>query len=187
MTRKNILFVAGCCLFFLAACQSPKDQIARKWQVDSFENPTADSMMKVQEKSIDTMTVVDSSVAMYLGTFNLDSVKMIAKKQMQDFKQQQLEAVRQNSMNFLKDGIVIFEAGNGKADSGKWAMLDKKLVLSPKTPQPGAPSQSDTFSIEKISGSELRLKRQQGENVMFINMKAAGEKKAEEKKTEEKK
>ncbi len=187
MTRKNLLFVAGCGLFFLAACQSPKDQLARKWQVDTVEDPFTDSMMKIQEKSIDTISVVDSNMAMYAGTFNLDSFKMIIKKQMNDQKEEKEKMAKQISMNFLKDGIMIQEGG-GRSDSLKYSLTDdnKAVVLKAKTPPPGMPDRSDTLHVDKLSASELRFKVSQGPRSLFINLKPASEKKAEEKKEEKK-
>lgn len=187
MNRKNLLFAAGAGLIFLAACQSPKDQIVRKWQVEGIESPTRDSMFKVQEKSIDTITVVDSNMAMYLGTFNVDSVKMIAKKQMAESKLQQDKQVKEISMNFLKDGIMIQEGG-GRTDSLKWVLTDdKKLLLSALNPPAGMPNRTDTLIVDKISGTDLRFKVDNPQGQLFINLKAAGEKKADDKKAEEKK
>lgn len=187
MTRKNLLFVAGSCLLFLAACQSPKEQIVRKWQIDSFESPYRDSMMKVQEHSIDTITMVDSNMAMYAGTFNPDSFKMIIKKQMKDQKDEQEKMAKQITMNFLKDGIMIQEGG-GRSDSMKYTMPDDKtLELSPLNPPAGMPNKPEKLTIEKISSSEMRLKVGKEHQEMFISMKAAGEKKADEKKADEKK
>lgn len=184
MTRKNLLFVAGCSLFFLAACQSPKDQLARKWQVDGIEDPFRDSMMTVQEKSIDTISVVDSNMAMYAGTFNVDSFKMIIKKQMNDQKEEQQKLAKQISMNFLKDGIMLQE-GAGRSDSLKYTLTEdnKALVLQPKTPAPGM-ERKDTLHIEKLSASELRLKVSEGPRSLYINLKPAENKKADEKKEE---
>jgi hypothetical protein len=184
MTRKNILFAAGCSLIFLAACQSPKDQIVRKWQMDKIESPTADSMMKLREKAIDTMTTFDSSMVMYFHTTNLDSIKLLMKKEMQTYKEQQEASAKQGSMNFRKDGIIIFEGG-GNADSLKWQLIEeKKLVLSAIDPSKG-PAQMDTFIVDKLTSSDLRLKLEKGTNKVFFNLKPAGEKKAE--KAEEKK
>lgn len=187
MTRKNLLFVAGCGLFFLAACQSPKDQLARKWQVDGVEDPFRDSMMTVQEKSIDTITVVDSNMAMYAGTFNVDSFKTIIKKQMSDQKVEQEKMAKQISMNFQKDGTMIQE-GAGRSDSLKYTLAEdnKFVILKAKTPPPGMPDRADTLHIEKLSSSELRFRVSQGPRNLFINLKPASEKKAEEKKEEKK-
>lgn len=181
MTRKNILFAAGCSLLVLAACQAPKDQIVRKWQMDTIESPTADSMMKLREKAIDTMTTIDSSMAMYFHTTNLDSIKLLMKKEMQNFKEQQEASAKQGAMNFRKDGIIIFEGG-GNTDSLKWQLIDnKKLVLTAIDPSKG-PGQMDTFMVEKLTATDLRLKLEKGTNKVFFNLKPAGEKKAEEKK-----
>ena len=188
MNRKNLLFVAGAGLIFLASCQSPKDQIVRKWQVENVEVPAQDSMMKVREKSIDTITVLDSNMAMFMGTNNLDSFKMLAKQQMAESKKQQEEQVKQMSMTFLKDGIMLQEGG-GRTDSAKWVLSEdgKKLMLSALNPPAGMPNRTDTFIVDKISGSNLRFKIEQPQGVVFINLKAAGEQKAEAKKEEEKK
>jgi len=188
MNRKNLLFVAGAGLIFLASCQSPKDQIVRKWQVENIEVPARDSMMKVQEKSIDTITVLDSNMAMFMGTNNLDSFKMLAKQQMAETKKQQDEQVKQMSMTFLKDGIMLQEGG-GRTDSAKWVMSEdgKKVTLSPVTAQAGMPNSDQAFLVDKISSSNLRLKIEQPQGVVYINFKAAGEQKAEAKKEEEKK
>jgi hypothetical protein len=188
MTRKKLLFVAGCGLFFMAACQSPKDQLARKWQVDGLENPFRDSMMTIQEKSIDTISVIDSNMAMYAGTTNLDSFKMIIKKQIKEQKEEQEKMAKEITMDFQKDGIMIQEGG-GRTDSLKYTFADdgKYVTLKAKTPPPGMPDRSDTLFVDKLSSSELRFRVSQGGGrPLFINMKPAGGKKAEEKKEEKK-
>ncbi|WP_162902796.1 hypothetical protein [Taibaiella koreensis] len=189
MTRKNRLFVAGSCLLLLAACQSPKDQIVRKWQIDSFESPFRDSMLKVQEHSIDTITVVDSNMAMYVGTFNVDSFKMLLKKQIRQSKEDYEKAAKESRLTFTKDGYMINEEGSaGRKDSMKYTLTDdKKLIVKPVNIPAGMPSKPDTINIEKISSSEMRFKVGKEKQVMYINLKPAGESKATEKKAEEKK
>jgi len=188
MTRKNRLFVAGSCLLLLAACQSPKDQIVRKWQIDSFESPFRDSMAKVQEHSIDTITVVDSNMAMYVGTFNVDSFKMLLKKQIKQQKEEYEKAAKESTLTFTKDGFMINEEGSGRKDSLKYTLTDdKKLVVTPVNAPAGMPNKPDTINIEKISASEMRFKVGKEKQIMYINLKAAGENKAAEKKAEEKK
>ena len=188
MNRKNLLFVAGASLIFLAACQSPKDQIVRKWQVEGIESATRDSMFKVQEKSIDTITVIDSNMAMFMGTTNVDSFKTMAKAKMAESKTEQENQMKQISMNFLKDGIMIQEGG-GRADSLKWVLTEdgKQLLLSALNPPAGMPNRTDTLHVDKISASNLRFKVVNPQGNLFINLKAAGETKAEDKKAEEKK
>lgn len=157
----------------MAACQSPKDQIVRKWQIDSFESPYRDSMMKVQEHSIDTITVVDSGMAMFAGTFNADSFKTIIKKQMKDQKEEQDKMAKQITMNFQKDGIMIQE-GSGRTDSLKYTMPDEKtLELSMMNPPAGMPNKPEKLMIEKISSSEMRLKAGKDNQIVYINLKAA--------------
>ncbi len=183
MNRKNLLLAAGCSLLILASCQSSnKDQIVRKWQVESFESPYMDSIRKAQEMSIDTISTLDSNMARMAGTNNLDSFKMMFKKQMQSQKEAMDEMYKQISMEFQQGGIMV-QTGGGRTDSLKYTVADKKLMLSPLNPPAGVPSTTDTLEIEKLSATEMKLKiGKTGNQVAFINLKAASDKKAEEKK-----
>lgn|GEM_PF-1061514 len=193
MTRKNIFFAAGCCLLFMAACQSPQDQIVRKWQVESVENPSEDSLIKVQEQSIDTITTLDSNMILYFGSTNVDSVKTAIKKtfkeNVENSKKQQAEFIKQVTMEFRKDSTMV-QTVMGKSDTAKWYMeKDKKsIVLAPLHPMAGMPDRKDVYQIEKLTSSQLRFKVSQNNIHTYINLKAASdEKKADEKKAEEKK
>jgi hypothetical protein len=194
MNRKNILFVAGCCLFFLASCQSSNDQIVRKWQVESVDNPSQDSMMNVQRKSIDTISTLDSAMIEYFQSTNLDSIKKEIQidfdKSMAERKKQFEEYVKQITMEFRSDSIML-QTVMGNSDSAKWFLADSKtIVLSPLNPMPGAPDSKDTFFIDKSSSNELRLKIAKAGSISYINMKAATESKSakeETQKTEEQK
>jgi len=167
--KTNLIIASGCCLFFLAACQSPREQILGKWQVESFQNPTQDSMMKAHEHSIDTISHVDSTMAQFLGTYDLDSVKAILKKQMTDRKKMEADAAKQSSMEFRKDSTVIIVNGIN-VDTAIWTISDdKKITFAPLTPQPQA--QSATFDIESLSNSKLKLKINRGESTLYINLR----------------
>lgn len=145
-------------------------------------------MMKVQEHNIDTITVVDSNMAMYVGTFNVDSFKMLIKKQIKEQREMQEKAAKESSLTFTKDGYMINQDGSGRKDSMKYTMTDdKKLVMTAMNVPAGMPSKPETLAIEKITGSEMRFKVGKEKQVMYINLKAASESKAEEKKGEEKK
>lgn len=185
MTRKNLLFVAGCSLFFLAACQSSKDQIVRKWQVESVDNPAEDSSILAQQKSIDTITTLDSSMITYFGSTNVDSIKSEIKKEflknVEQGKKQRSEYLKQITMDFRSDSIMI-QTAMGNSDTAKWYLAgDKDIVLVPLRPIAGAPDRKDTFHIEKIGSSNLRLKITQSGMSSYINLIAATEKKAEKK------
>ncbi len=123
------------------------------------------------------MTTFDSAMVMYFHTTNLDSIKLLMKKEMQNYKEQQEANAKQGSMNFRKDGIIIFEGG-GNSDSMKWQLLEeKKLVLTAMDPAK-APTQVDTFIVDKLTASDLRLKMEKGTNKVFFNLKPASEKKS---------
>ncbi len=185
--NRNILFLAGCCLFILAACQSSKDQIVRKWQVDSVDNPAEDSSILVQQKSIDTITTLDSSMITYFGSTNVDSIKEEIKKEflknVEQGKKQRSEYLKQITMDFRKDSIMI-QTAMGNSDTAKWYLAgDKDIVLVPLKPIAGAPERKDTFHIEKINNSNLRLKVTQGGLSSFINLVAASDKKEDKQAT----
>lgn len=166
--KNNLILATGCCLLFLAACQSPKDQIVRKWQMESFDTPVMDSIMEVRKKSIDTMSTLDTNMAAFFGTQNLDSIKSILKAQMEEYKTQQNEVAKQGYIDFHKNGTAVFASGIN-VDSFKWELKGKKqLLISPfKMDANGHP---DTMVIENISAKGLRLKMTQGANSMFINL-----------------
>jgi len=168
--KNNLIIASGCCLLFLAACQSPKERILGKWQVESFQNPTQDSMMKAHEHSIDTISRVDSTMAQFLGTYDLDSVKAILKKQMTDRKKMEEDAAKQSSMDFYNDSTVVIVNGIN-VDTAIWSMTDdgKKITFSPPKPQPQA--QSATFDIETLTSHKLKLKINRGESTLYINLR----------------
>lgn len=168
MKLNNLLLAAGCGLFFLAACQSPKDQIIRKWQVSSINSPASDSLFQLQLSMYDTMTTVDSSMILFFQTSNLDSIKIIAKSKLEDAKKQQDEMVKEISMDFRKDGYMVQE-GQGRKDSAKYEIKDKLVLLT----MPGQEGMIDTFHIENISGSDLKLKAGPTGNEVYINLKPA--------------
>lgn len=183
MNRKNLLLAAGCGLLILASCQSSnKDQIVGKWQMVNVESPFMDSIMKAQEHAIDTISTLDSNMARMAGTNNLDSFKMMFKKQMQSQKEAMDEMVKNITMEFQKDGTML-QADGGRVDTLSYIVTtDKKLKLALKNPPAGAPKDTTTLAIEKLSSSELRLKMGEGNQARYANLKAASEKKAEEKK-----
>lgn len=170
--KNQLLLATSCGLFLLASCQNPKDQIIGKWQFDSFEAPAMDSVAQVRKKAIDTISHVDSSMAVFLGTKNLDSIKVILKKHADDYKEQQKDAAAMSSVTFLKTGEAIFHSGL-QVDTSKWEIIGKdKLVLSPyneKQRQAGA--KADTATIESIGNGKIRLKAPQGNNILFINLR----------------
>jgi len=171
MKLKTSLFLAsGSCLLFLAACQSPKGQLVKKWQVESFQNPMRDSMMKVQEHSIDTISQVDTNMAKFYRTSNLDSLKTILKKQIEDQKKMEADAAKQSAMEFFKDSTVVMYNGI-HVDTAKWSLTDdnKKLTFAPLTPQ--GPDQSATFDVLTLSDKKLELKINRGQSSMQINMR----------------
>jgi hypothetical protein len=166
--KNNLLLATGCCLLLLAACQSPKEQIAQKWQIESFEAPVMDSIMEARKHSIDTMTTIDTNMVAFFGTQDLDSIKTILKAQMDEYKTQQNEVAKQGYIDFHKNGTAIFASGIN-VDSLKWELKGKKqLLLSPIKEKEGA--HPDTMTIENISAKKLRLKMTQGSNSMFVNL-----------------
>jgi|SRR5690606_239922 len=168
MKLNSILLAAGCGLFFLASCQSPKDQIVRKWQVSSYSSPAADSMYQLQLEMYDTLSTVDSNMAMFFQTDNLDSIKAIGKRNLEEAKKQQDEMVKQITMEFRKDGYMVQE-GQGRRDSIQYTVSDKQILLT----MPGQEVVADTFRIEKISASDLRLKVGPEGDESYIDLKAA--------------
>lgn len=170
--RNQLLLATGCSLIFLASCQSSKNQIIGKWQIDSFESPSMDSITQVRKKAIDTISHVDSSMASMLGTSNLDSIKKILKSHADDYKQQQKDASVLSSVSFLKNGDAVFHTGI-QNDTSKWEIVGKnKLILSPSTEaQKKAGAKPDTAYIETISKEKIRLKLHQGKNLVFVNLR----------------
>ncbi len=168
MKLNTILLAAGCGLFFLASCQSPKDQIVRKWQVSSYSSPASDSLYQLQLNMYDTLTAVDSNMALFFQTYNLDSIKLIGKGKLEEAKKQQDDMVKEITMEFRKDGFMVQE-GQGRKDSIKYDVKDKLVLLT----MPGQEDITDTFHIEKISGSDLRLKVGNPGDEAFIDLKAA--------------
>ena len=85
-------------------------------------------------------------------------------------------------MTFTKEGSMIQEAG-GRADTALYTLTDDKTItLKPKNAVPGMPDKPQIWHIEKISSSELKVKVDQEGHPIFINLKAASDKKAETKK-----
>lgn len=171
MKIKNSLFlVAGSCLLFLAACQSSNDQLVQKWQVESFQSPMRDSMLKMQEQSIDTMSQVDTNMAKFYGTSNLDSLKILLKGQIESQKKLEADAAKQSAMEFLKDSIVIMYNGV-QIDSAKWVLSDDKKQLTFSPLNPTGPEKAATFDIITLTSNSLQLKMTQGNNSMQINLR----------------
>lgn len=170
--KNQLLLATGCGLLLMASCQNPKDQIIGKWQFDSFETPSMDSMAIERKKAIDTISHVDSSMAAFLHTTNLDSIKTILKTHTDDYKQQQKDVAAMSSVSFLKSGEAIFHNGL-QNDTNKWEIIGKdKLVLSPfNEKQRQAGQKPDTAIIESISKDKIRLKAPQGNNVLYINLR----------------
>lgn len=172
MKLRNQLFLAtGCGLLLLASCQNPKEQITGKWQFESYETPTMDSMADARKQAIDTITHVDSAMAAFMGTYDLDSIKAILKEHAEDYKEQQKDAATMSAVTFLKSGETIFYSGP-QSDTSKWEIIGKdKLILSPYSEtQKQAGAKPDTAFIESISKDKMRLKLPQGNNYIFINL-----------------
>ena len=127
----------------------------------------------------------------YLGSTNVDSIKAEIKKEflknVEQGKKQRAEYLKQITMDFRKDSIMI-QSAMGNADTAKWYLAgEKDIILVPLRPIAGAPERKDTFHIEKVNSSNLRLKITQGGLTSYINLTAAAAEKKEEKKAEEKK
>ena len=151
---------------------SIEERIIRKWQVESFESPAADSMAQVRIKAVDTITIVDNAIAAYLGTHNLDSIKAILKSKIEDYKEQQKDMAAMTSLVFFKNGLAVFYSGP-QSDTSKWFIVGKnKLVLAPyNDAQRRAGAKVDTAIIESIGSGKVRLKINQGKNFMYTNMR----------------
>lgn len=162
----------------MASCQSSnKDIIVRKWQVESVDNPAQDSLFQLQLKSIDTISQMDSNMISYFNSSNLDSVKTAIKELMTKQKEEQTKQfndyVKDVSMEFRKDSIMI-QAVNGMGDSAKWFLADEKTIVIEPMPNSFMPAdRKDTFHIDKANSKELRIKVMQGDNYSFINLKPA--------------
>lgn len=169
--KNNLLLAAGCSLLLLASCQNSNTQIIGKWQVESFESPANDSMAQERLKAIDTITKVDSTMAAFLGTNNVDSIKALLKSQVEDYKEQQKDMAALTSLAFQKDSLAIFFSGP-QSDTNRWSIVGKdKLVLSPYSDaQRQAGAKDDTAIIESSSNGKLRLKINQGRNFMYANL-----------------
>src|SRR6218665_1018238 len=128
MNRKNLSFVAGSCLLLLASCQGGKNpNITGKWQATVIEVPTQDSMvkaqMKMQMEQIDALTTVDSGMIKRFGTADLETVKKMAKeevnKQPEQMKEQMKEAAADFSFELMQDGTAVtFSKTN--SDTARW-------------------------------------------------------------------
>ena len=166
----NLTLIVGIGLLSLASCQSPEEQIVKKWQVVSMENKHDDSMAQDYLKSIDTITSVDTMLAMNFGSFDLDTIKSRMKESVNADMEQRKESAKLLSLDFRKDGVVVF--GNaGRMDSIKYEIVDKKkLVFIPFPDQPeGKPD--TVFLIESISGSSLKFKMAEAPYDVFLNLR----------------
>ncbi|MFT4062615.1 MAG: hypothetical protein QM642_09700 [Edaphocola sp.] len=189
MKRKNIVFVAGACLLFLAACQNGhKGALVGKWQATKLTMPQRDSMMQIQLKEelarIDTLGTVDTTMAKRYGTTDLNDFKTKAKaeinKQFEDSKGQMKKAAEDFKFELKSNGEAILINPNG-TDTLNWYTADdgKKLFLDPfdrKSGNPAGPGQVLTFDIVHASGDSLRLRVHQpiGQDV-FVDLRPAKE------------
>lgn len=169
MKLKTTSFLfTGICLLTMASCQSPKDQLTKKWQVVSFEDNHGDSMANAYLKSVDTITVVDTMMMLNFGTSNLDSIKSMMREDVDKEKEQREESAKMTSLNFKKNGYV--EISNGaNIDSAKWELIDKNVILSISDPS-GTP-RADTFTIENISSNKLKFKLEQANRKVYLNLR----------------
>jgi len=200
MIRKTLIIAAGAGLFSLASCQQGNSpNITGKWQATAIEVPSQDSMLQVQMKSqlaqIDSLTKVDSNMARHYGTSDLETIKKMAReevnKQPEQMKKQMKEASDDFSFELMKDGQAV-TFSKMATDTARWYFADegKKLVLDPfekknENPNPMQAQQVMIFDIIHAGSDSLRLRVHQpvGQDV-FINLKPS---KGEEKKAEEKK
>jgi|GEM_PF-1935022 len=169
--KTNLILVSGISLLSLASCQSPKEQIVKKWQVVSFEDNHGDSMANAYLKSIDTITTVDSMLAMNFGSFDLDTIKTRMKESVNKDRDQRKESAKMLSLNFRKDGVVEMSNASN-VDSLKYEILDNKKIVFIPFEKAVAGAKADTvFQIEKISGNSLKFKMIQLPNEVFLNLR----------------
>lgn len=199
MNRKNLLFVAGSCLLFLASCQGGKNpNITGKWQATAIEAPGQDSIIKSQIKmqmeQIDALSSVDSNMIKRFGTSDLEAIKKMAKeevnKQPEQMKEKMKEAAADFKFELMSDGTAITFSKEA-SDTANWYFADngKKLMLDPferKAKQGSMQgNQVMIFDIVHAGSDSLRLRFHQpvGEDV-YVNLRPAkdGAKKADEKK-----
>lgn len=168
--KSTLILFSSFSLIALVSCQSPKDKIAKKWQVTSLEDKQNDSTAEAFLKSIDTISVIDPMMSMAYGTTDLDSLKNIIREETKLEIEQRKESAKMINLDFKKNGELWITSAD-KVDSTKlWSLVDKNtLIMKAKNPgEDGAVT--DSFSIEKLTSGEMKLKMLQVPRDVYLNL-----------------
>jgi|SRR5690606_26667944 len=171
--KKQVL-ILFCGLLFGACKPSKKDLITKKWQAISVESQEVQNSIEQSKIFFDTVgKTTDAATNMELyGVANMDSMREVLKKQLDDFVENQKETVKNTWLDFRKDSILIASFGTGP-DTVKWYFDDEGNLIMDEMAQKGSGSILK-MDILKLEDSVLQLQFKENDFSSIATFRPAG-------------
>lgn len=166
---KKIGFIVAS-VILLASCnnkQVDKNTLKGKWTLEDIIHPMFEDDYKNRKTSIDTITVVDLGMRAYFKTDNVDSVKQLLNKMIDDEYNMMKTSFMDLAFDFVDDSTVLRISRNA-ADSNRYVLVDGNIVLSPIN---GQKDKTDTLFVENASADKLELKEKFLKSFVTLKLK----------------
>lgn len=143
----------------LASCKADrKDLIEGEWHAVKLDNPQMDSTIRDQEAFVDSFgkgTDAAANKELY-GVENVDSMRVILKQQLAEYKEMQQHAVKNTWFHFRKDGLALMNF-SGQNDSANWYFDDEGALMLDEMKLKGYGNKLK-MEIVTLSEDSLRLR-----------------------------
>lgn len=166
---KKIGFIVAS-VILLASCNNKQldtNTLKGKWTLEDINHPMFEDDYKNRKASIDTITVVDLGMRAYWNTDNVDSVKQLLNKMIDDEYNLMKASFMDLSFDFVDDSTVLRISRN-TADSNRYVIVDGNIILSPNK---GQVDKKDTLFVEKASAEKLELKEKFLKSFVTLKLK----------------
>lgn len=155
---KKILYIISLGLAFLYSCgskQIDKSQFSGTYALTDLHNPMYESDYAARKKMIDTTTKLDIGRMSFWQTDNLDSVKKLELKMLEDERNMMLSTFKKMGMVVINDSIFVRTSPDMTDTCIYQFFQDDKIVYRSNGFSNG---RMDTMLIDKLNASEIILK-----------------------------
>lgn len=166
---KKIGFIVASAIL-LASCSNKQldtNTLKGKWTLEDINHPMFEDDYQNRRKSVDTITVVDLGMRAYWNTDNVDSVKLLLNKMIDDEYNMMKGTFMDLAFDFIDDSTVLRISRNA-ADTNRYKVVDGNIILSPTTVQV---DKTDTLFVDQASADKLVLKERFLKSFVTLKLK----------------